>query len=204
MQRTRSFVLVAAASVLTSLACIHGCSPVVAADESRPATRLPSSLSPGLSHDDVCALVQQIADLRVGGRSRSSIIDQPCTKELAATSGKIAVDVILYAADRAIGTRPLDYGETCGRQDIVVTCDPGKADQRCRSGPATGEDWRVVLMLHSEQVNRVRAHATVLPYKPVRKGFATASPCGKREAIFERSGKDWREVPRRSGSRGPG
>jgi hypothetical protein len=78
--------------------------------EPRPATSPPSSPSTGLSHDDVCVLVQQIADLRVAGRSHSSIVDQPCTKELAATSGKIAVDVIFYGADRAIGTRPLDYG----------------------------------------------------------------------------------------------
>jgi hypothetical protein len=203
MTRTRSLVLAAAGSLLASLASIHGCSPVAAADRSRPAAS-PSSPPPGLSRDDVCALVQQIADLRVGGRSHSSIIDQPCTKELAATSGRIAVDVILYSGDRAIGMRPLDFGETCGRQDIVVTCDPGKADQPCRSVLGKGKDWRVALMLHSEQPNRVRAHATVLPYKPVRKGFATASPCGRREAVFERSEKDWREVPGRGGANGPG
>ena len=33
MERTRSLVLAAAGSLLASLACIHGCAPVVAADE---------------------------------------------------------------------------------------------------------------------------------------------------------------------------
>jgi hypothetical protein len=176
------------------LACL-ACSRVVAKEQARAGAD--ASAGPiELTRDDVCALVDQLAHLRVGDRPRSSIIDQPCTKELAGVSGKIAIDVLAYRPEWSVGRRLLKRGETCGTADMVVTCDPGNADQKCPLDPAQGENWKLVFMLHSQGSDRVRGHATTVRYKPIGPGVATASPCGKREAVFERSPKGWAEVPR--------
>jgi hypothetical protein len=136
----------------------------------------------------------------VAKRAGVNIISQPCTKKLASLSGKIAVDVgVSFGAQHSKGTRPLNRGDTCGGDEIVVACDSGPTPGKCSTDPILNKHWKVVVGLNVEKPNRVAAWASVLPYEsvsgcPPNTHCGVMSPCLPVGRVFEKMAGTWEEV----------
>jgi len=144
-----------------------------------------------LTAKEICALTPLVARQSIDPRHRVSVMDQPCTKELAGFSGRILTDVVLtFNGDKTSARRPLDHGETCGDEHITIGCDAGSDFRRCSKDSATNEHWKLRIGLNVDG-DLVRGSAAVMPYKSRHDGTTTASPCAFSQGVYTNRSGQW-------------
>jgi hypothetical protein len=125
-------ILVLAAAGALALAATAGV-PARAGNAAQPAAPAPTAEAP-LSRGDVCALARAIATRLFPGKPGSSLVEQPCTRELAGLHESLAADIQVGTAGvEESWRRPLDLGDTCG--------GGARASRRALRGRHRSSEW---------------------------------------------------------------